>query len=359
MIISGAPSLRALLLATLLTGATAHIIAQSPRKVTQLATGVYVIEHRDAQDGFAGGNTTVIIGERQVLVVDAPFLPSEAREDIAQIRQWTSHPVTFLVTTHFHNDHNFGNRAYMDAFPGLSIIAHPDTKEEMDRFGPGSLSREERGTAGYQRLHDSGKNGDGTPLSDADKAEVKRILARRNEVMLEMKKSPFQSATLTVADNITIDLGGRNVEVRFLGRGNTPGDLVVQLPAERIVAVGDLVVLPLPYFYDGYPREWAATLSRVIALQPAMVVPGHGPVLHDTAHLALIRDLITSAVTQMNEALRNSGPAMFRTVDAVKGSIDLTAFRERFAGGNKEIEAAFDETAAELVRLVFREASLR
>ncbi|MFL5335008.1 MAG: MBL fold metallo-hydrolase, partial [Geminicoccaceae bacterium] len=91
--------------------------AQTERKVIRLAGGVYEIQHRDAQDGFAGGNTTVIIGDRQVLVVDAGFLPSDAREDIAQIRQWTDRPVSFLLDTHFHNDHNFGNRAYMDTFP--------------------------------------------------------------------------------------------------------------------------------------------------------------------------------------------------------------------------------------------------
>jgi cyclase len=53
----------------------------------------------------------VIIGDRQVFVVDAGFLPSDAREDIAQIRAWTDKPVAFLLDTHFHNDHNFGNRA--------------------------------------------------------------------------------------------------------------------------------------------------------------------------------------------------------------------------------------------------------
>ena len=98
---------------------------QTPRKVTQLAAGVYEIEHPRA----SSGNTTVIIGERQVFVVDTCFLPSAAREDIAQIRQWTDKPVSFVLNTHFHNDHNLGNRAYMDAFPALTIIAHVETKK--------------------------------------------------------------------------------------------------------------------------------------------------------------------------------------------------------------------------------------
>ena len=108
--------------------------AQTERTITKLAEGVYAIQHRDGHDGTASGNTTVIIGDRQVFVVDACFLPSAAKEDIAQIRQWTDKPVTFVLNTHFHNDHNFGNRAYMDAFPAVTIIAHVQTKKDMDEL---------------------------------------------------------------------------------------------------------------------------------------------------------------------------------------------------------------------------------
>jgi cyclase len=121
----------------------AQLLGQTERKVTKLAEGVYEIEHQDTGDGFTSGNSTVIVGDRQVFVVDSCFLPSAAREDIAQIRQWTGKPVTFVLNTHFHNDHNLGNRIYMDAFPALTIIAHVETKKEMDLFGPGSESREE------------------------------------------------------------------------------------------------------------------------------------------------------------------------------------------------------------------------
>ena len=129
--------------------ASASLYAQTDRKVTQLAAGVYEIQHQDAGDGFASGNTTVIIGDRQVFVVDSCFLPSAARQDIAQIRQWTDKPVAFVLNTHFHNDHNLGNRAYMDAFPALTIIAHAETKKDMDLFGPGPKSpSEERSKLG-------------------------------------------------------------------------------------------------------------------------------------------------------------------------------------------------------------------
>src|SRR5689334_15501628 len=118
----------------------AAVLTARDRKVTELAQGVYAIEH-DGSDGGPSGNTTVIIGGREVLVVDSCYAPSTARQDIAQIREWTPKPVRYLVITHFHNDHNNGNKAYLDAFPGLAIVAHEETKLDMDLIQPGNVER--------------------------------------------------------------------------------------------------------------------------------------------------------------------------------------------------------------------------
>jgi glyoxylase-like metal-dependent hydrolase (beta-lactamase superfamily II) len=229
----------------------------------------------------------------------------------------------------------------------------------MDLFGPGSVARVERGTASYQRILATGKTGDGTALTVEDEAQVKALLSRRVQVTEELKKLEFQSATMTFDHDFTVDVGGREVRILFLGRGNTSGDAVVYLPKERIVVTGDLVVHPVPYFYDGYPSEWVQTLESLARLDAGTIVPGHGPVLRDMSYVTLTRDLLRSAVDQMNEALRKSGPAMFRTVDDVKGSVDLAPFRQRFAGTDPDLGTAFDGAAADLVKLVLREASLR
>ena len=126
-----------------------------------------------------------------------------------------------------------------------------------------------------------------------------------------------------------------------------------------MLVAGDLVVHPLPFFYDGYPRDWAVSLDKLAQLGATTIVPGHGPILHDNAYLLLVRELLASAVSQTTEALRKTGPAMFRSVDAIAPMVDLSPFRARFAGTDKDLGAAFDQTAADLVKLVFREASLR
>src|SRR5205823_7390150 len=126
------PAFRRVLLAVgLITIATTVAFADSTtttkRTVTTLAEGIYEIRHPDAPDTFPQSNTVVIIGDKAVFVVDSCLLPSTAREDIAQIRQWTNKPVTYLLNTHWHFDHTLGNATYAAAFPGIQIIAQDRT----------------------------------------------------------------------------------------------------------------------------------------------------------------------------------------------------------------------------------------
>ncbi|HVQ29855.1 MAG TPA: MBL fold metallo-hydrolase, partial [Vicinamibacteria bacterium] len=94
--------------------ASADSVLSPKRQVVTMAEGVYFIRHKDPFPGWTNGNTTVVIGDREVLVVDSCSTAAAAREDIAQIREWTSKPVRYLVNTHWHQDHNAGNKQYKD-----------------------------------------------------------------------------------------------------------------------------------------------------------------------------------------------------------------------------------------------------
>jgi cyclase len=307
------------------------------RQVTRLADGVYAIQHKVLHDGNPSGNTTVIIGDRQVFVVDSTYRPSLAREDIAQIRQWTDKPVAYLLNTHFHDDHHNGNKTYMDAFPALAIIAHDETKRDMDLIEPGNVER--------------------TPKDD--KKEVEQILPGLEQAQSEFQTLVYQPPTLTFSDTLDIDIGNREVQVKHLGRGNTPGDAVVYLPKEKVLVAGDLLVYPIPYTYDGYPTEWIETLQKMAQLEAQTIVPGHGPVLHDTTYLYLVMDLMKSAVAQVRARIRHIGFPGAHSLDEVKDSVELTPFRAKFAGDDKDLQAEFDDMTAHLVKLVFNEAALR
>jgi glyoxylase-like metal-dependent hydrolase (beta-lactamase superfamily II) len=158
---------------------------------------------------------------------------------------------------------------------------------------------------------------------------------------------------------LDIDLGHREVQVRHLGRGNTPGDAIVYLPKEKIIVAGDLIVYPIPYTYDGYPAEWIQTLHKIAELDADTIVPGHGPILHDKTYLHLVADLFQSAVDQVRNRIRQIGHPGFHSLDEVKGSVDLTPFRPKFAGDAKDLAAEFDDMTTHLVKIVFNEAALR
>ena len=349
-----------LLIFAFLFAAIAARADEPQRKITQLTEGVFAIEHPGHRhDGMFSGNTTVIIGIRQVLVVDSAYLPSVTRGDIAQIRKWTDKPVTFLVNTHFHNDHNLGNALYLEAFPAVTIIAQKETKRSMDMFGPGSAGREERLSMRLEKMLDEGKGPNGQALSSDDISYVKEVMTDRRPNVEDIKKIKFQSATLAFDHDLAIDLGNREVQIKFLGKGNTAGDAVVFLPKEKILVTGDLVGYPIPMANDGYPSEWIQTLQNLGKLDADTIVPGHGPVLHDKSQIFLFRDLLQSAVDQMNAKLIQTGPAMSRTLDEVKGSIDLSAFRSRFIGANQDLIPDWDQFTDGLIKTVFEEASLQ
>lgn len=327
------------------------------RQVTKLADGVYAIQH--ARRGAVSGNTTVIIGDREVFVVDSTHQPSLAREDIAQIRQWTDKPVGYLLNTHYHDDHHSGNKAYLDGFPLLTIIAHEETKKDMDLIEPGNIQRGPTHLAAVIAAFKQGKDQQGQPLSEDDKKQVQELLPGLEQQLADLKTMVYQPPTLTFSDRLNIDIGNREVQVMHLGRGNTPGDAIAYLPKEKIVVAGDLLVYPIPYTYDGYPTEWIETLRKMAQLNPQTIVPGHGPIFHDKTYLYLVADLFKSAVDQVRARIRQIGFPGSHSVDDVKGSVDLTPFKAKFAGDDKDLQAEFDDMTVHLVKIAFTEAAQR
>ena len=358
---SSAKNLRGRVAATCLIVASIGLgsFTAGAQQVTRLAEGVYVIAHVDAPDGFPQGNTTVVIGERSVLVVDATYLPSTARRDIALIRSWTDKPVSYVVNTHWHQDHNAGNSAYVEAFPAVHLVAHVETRKDMDLFIPSILARLRTTRERYADALRRDVSVDGAVLSSSERKEYESAVGGWAQVIAEHESLGYRSPDLTFSDRLVLDLGGREVHVRFLGRGNTAGDAVVFLPQERIVAAGDLLVSPLPFTYDGFPSEWVGTLERIAALGPAVIVPGHGGIQRDLVFLQAVRALIASAVQQVDARLGVVGSAAFRTPEDVVPHVDLSAFKSRFGEMAGVSGSDFDEMAARLARLVFREASLR
>jgi cyclase len=353
-----------LLLMVLLIGplsVPADSVYSRERRVTKVADGIYTIRHKDPFPGWVHGNTTVIIGEREVFVVDSCQLADAAREDIAEIRTWTDKPVRYLLNTHWHQDHAGGNKDYMDAFPGLAIIAHRETREMMDATSssmPAEMLKQATELHTYwQQQVETGKGADGKPLTGVQKTEAAERLSELDQIAQQAKTFVYQSPTLTFEHELMVDIGRREVEVKYLGRGNSGGDALVYLPREGILITGDLLDHPVPYAFDGYPSEWIQTLQRMAELDAVTIVPGHGEVLHNKTFLFLVADLMKSVVAQVNEQLRHNDNA---TLDDVRKVIDLKSFRQRIAGDDRDTGDFFDYSiGSSFVELAYHEAKQR
>jgi cyclase len=345
-----------LFLVSLLPGiAAADSAVTRQRTVTRVADGVYAIRHPDAPDTFPQGNTTVIIGSREVLVVDSGYLPSSAREDIAQIRQWTDKPVRYLLNTHWHPDHLRGNAVYADAFPGITILAHTETKRLQASYDAANLERYPKRLAALKADLAQGRGQDGKPLSAADTENLRKTIAGREQVAAELQGMRMQPATLTFDHAIDIDLGDREVRIRHLGRGDTLGDAWAYLPKEKLLISGDVLVHPVPYFFAGYPADLASTLRQLEAMDIDTIVPGHGEILHDKTFVRSVIELLDSVIAQVNAEVVREGSLAAR-IESVRKVIDVAKFREQFAGSDPDNQEYFDESIAALIQDAFNQA---
>jgi glyoxylase-like metal-dependent hydrolase (beta-lactamase superfamily II) len=333
------------------------------RGVTEVAQGVYVIRHPDDPTGFPNGNTTVVVGEREVLVVDSCYLPSEARRDIEQIRRWTDKPVRYLVNTHWHGDHQMGNYVYSEAFPQLAVVAHVETRRQIEGYGSSFIARYQKTTADTRARLEAGKAEDGKPLTEEARKELQKNLAAREQVLAEFKDFRVRVPDLSFDQELNIDLGNREVQLKFLGRGNTKGDAVVYLPKERIIIAGDLLDHPVPYLGGGFPSELVKTLQKMSRLDAQTIVPGHGEVLRGEyagKYLAQVIDFVQAVVAQVSVEVyrRGNGPRNLEAVrEAVMKSVDVNAWRQKFAGDDKDNREFFDGFSMPgLVTAAYREA---
>jgi cyclase len=296
----------------------------------RVADGVYAIIHDDATEDWPNSNTGVVVGDNGVLIVDATYLPSRARADIALIRTVTDKPVRYVVITHLHRDHNQGTSAYADAFPNVSVISGPRTRDFISinraataRAGAAQGSPLRATLAVLEARLASGKDSAGRALAPDVMSALKVNVAQRRIEMADLSTLRVIVPNLAVQKELDLYLGSRRIEIRDHGRANSPDDVSVYLPAERVLFSGDLVVQsPVPYTGATWPVEWSETLGQLELLPLAVLVPGHGPVMHDFSYVHAMRQLIDGVNAQVAEMLRGG-----LTLDQMQQRVNATSLR--------------------------------
>jgi cyclase len=308
------------------------VATDSGARLERLAEGVYAIVHDDATEEWPHGNTGVIVGDDGVLVIDSDYLPARAVADIALIRRVTPKPVRYLVNTHWHGDHTHGNGVYRDAFPGLAIVGPRESRSfielnltKLPRGATAPDSPHRRAIAQIEARLAKGTDSAGAPLAaDVRQRLVTNLRERRTEVE-ELGKVKVAPPNLLFEHELVLYLSGRRVELRNRGPANSPADVTVWLPEERILFTGDIVVHPLPYAIGAWPAPWIDVLRQIEALPVVALVPGHGAVMRDQTYPRLVRELLEAARTRVDSLYRAGKP-----LAAAVPLVDLGDFRTRF-----------------------------
>ena len=307
-------------------------------EVVKVADGVYAAVRKEPPGLTVNANSVFIVNDEDVVVVDTTLTPGSAREALAALRKLTDKPVRYVVNTHWHDDHIMGNQVFREAFPTAEFVAHARTREYLPTTGLNNrkLAMSADGYPGFiaalkQRL-EKNESVFGGPLDEEERATLASDIRIAERYMAENPSAQVVLPTLTVEDKLTLHRGRRTIEILALGRGHTSGDIVVHLPAEGVLVAGDLVIWPVPYvgYPQSHPGEWGATLKKLLALRPAVIVPGHGPVLGDTGHMSLLADLFDSIKRQVEAAV-----ARGESLEQTRKSVFLEGFQRHFDAGSR------------------------
>jgi cyclase len=248
----------------------------------QLAPNVYA--YIQSKGTWYWSNAGFIVGKDYVVVVDSLATVGLTERFRGEIRKITGRPVRYLINTHHHGDHTYGNHM----FAGAALISHDDCRREVIEAGvmdPGLL----------------------------------------NPIFPEFDFTGIAAtpADITFSKGLTLYVDERKVRLLHFGAGHTTGDIIVYLPGEKIIFAGDFIFLySTPVAMDGLFAGWLKNLDVMANLGARTYVPGHGP-LCGPEGLKLCRDYL---VFVMGEARKRFDKGM--TVDEAAKDIDLGRFKE-------------------------------
>ncbi len=298
-------------------------------RAQKIKDDIYFIYRPEPLRHFVEGNVMLIVNDKDAILVDGGGSPAAARNIVAEIRKITKKPVRLLINTHPHVDHTLGNEVYVKEYPGVEIISHSATRDDLLTNGPPYVqgvykefdAHHKKNSILIDRAMAEKKPGYEKVVAYMERYCNEDSYVRRDEY----SRATISAATMIVDTKMVLYRGSRIIQIEFIGHGDTEGDLVVYLPNEKVICTGDMVVAPVPYGFSSEPLQWIETLKRLKEFDFEILMPGHGGIQTDEIYIDALIKLLQDV-----QAKVQAGVTKGETLETIRQNIDLTEFSNKF-----------------------------
>jgi len=221
--------------------------------------------------GLAASNSGIVdLGDR-TLIFDTTFSPATAMELRTLAESLTGRAVTYVLNSHWHQDHVFGNAVFS---PETEIYSTVRTSEIISEKIPNIMAEFKKHWPNQlKEWADSAK----IAKDEVERLEYEDGVRFAQSIIDTFPQLELRLPDHTFTDHIEFKGSKRTVEFITFGGGHTDSDAFLYLPAEKIIFTGDLLVVKNhPDLTSGHPREWLNILAKIKTLSPSCLVPGHG-----------------------------------------------------------------------------------
>lgn len=283
-------------------------------EITRASERVFAIKR-----SYVGSNAGFVILQDGVLVVDTHVSATAARETLEAIEEVTDLPVRYVVNTHWHTDHMLGNRSLYEALgKGIAVISHSTARKDMIEHGPLQAERAK------EFIHDDLNRAREVAEQSPHDHSLDSFINEQSQELPNLSNGLHFLPNITFTKELKIHDEIGDVHFLFAGPAHTDGDVLVYIPALKVLFAGDFVTVPQLYLGGtAMPIHWARGLRALSELEFDTIVIGHGgPVIDREPYLTLLISLSEHFETHCQAAFGRG-----QNVEEATESLDFSGLR--------------------------------